>query len=214
MSRNPSSSWRGSGKGIDAFDHLFGDSPRNRDRGTRYPAGGPAPPARPAFSLPTATWPARRETFTKLYTSLTALNIHTAIRVRPQFNPECRVSKAYRNILQCRFAERKVICVEIWRWLLKLASKNYVSIASFLSSDNQDAQKRSNRASCSTGRHFHWGNGVIDAPGDQGGLPDRSNSSTSLPTPTRLRRIASRNCRQGGNSHRARHGRIAGQGPK
>lgn len=74
-----------------------------------------------------------RRTFTKLYTSLTALNIHTAIRVRPQFNPECRLSKAHRNILHCRLAERKVIFAEIWRWLLKLDSKNYISIAACLS---------------------------------------------------------------------------------
>lgn len=108
--------------------------PPGRDRGTCSPAGGLAPPARPASSLPTAYLACVAErTFTKLYTSLTALNIHTAIRVRPQFNPECRVSKAHRNILHCRFAERKVIFAEIWRWLLKLDSKNYISIAALLS---------------------------------------------------------------------------------
>jgi hypothetical protein len=64
----------------------------------------------------------RRRTFTKLYTSLTALNIRAAIRVRPQFNPECRVSKAHRNILCCRFAERKVILAEVSRWVFKFNS--------------------------------------------------------------------------------------------
>ncbi|TBA31258.1 efflux RND transporter permease subunit [Rhizobium ruizarguesonis] len=105
-----------------------------RDRGTCSLAGSLAPPARPASSLPTAYLARIAErTFTKLYTSLTALNVHAAIRVRSQFNPECRVSKAHRNILRCRFAERKIIFAEIWRWLLKLDSKNYISIAVFLS---------------------------------------------------------------------------------
>lgn len=62
----------------------------------------------------------RRRTFTKLYTSLTVLNTHAAIRIRPQFNPECRVSKAHRNILCCRFAERKVILAEVSPWAPKL----------------------------------------------------------------------------------------------
>ncbi|TAW03757.1 AcrB/AcrD/AcrF family protein [Rhizobium ruizarguesonis] len=97
-------------------------------------AGSLAPPARHTSSLPTAYLARIAErTFTKLYTSLTALNVHAAIRVRSQFNPECRVSKARRNILRCRFAERKIIFAEIWRWLLKLDSKNYISIAVFLS---------------------------------------------------------------------------------
>lgn len=64
---------------------------------------------------------------------LNRANIRTAIRVRPQLNPECRVSKAHRNILRCRLAERKTILAEIWRWLLKLNSKNYISISAFLS---------------------------------------------------------------------------------
>ena len=54
-------------------------------------------------------------TFTKLYTSLTALDIRTAITDRPQLNPEGRVSKAPRNILLGRFAEGKVILAAISR---------------------------------------------------------------------------------------------------
>ncbi|WP_049778330.1 hypothetical protein [Rhizobium leguminosarum] len=54
-------------------------------------------------------------TFTKLYTSLTALDIRTVIIARPQLNLECRVSKAHRNILLGRFAEGKVILAAISR---------------------------------------------------------------------------------------------------
>lgn len=107
--------------------------PPERDRGTCSPAGGLAPPARPASSPNSVLRCVTERTFTKLYTSLTALNTRTAIRVRPQLNPECRVSKAHRNILRCRLAERKIILAEIWRWLLKLNSKNYISISAFLS---------------------------------------------------------------------------------
>lgn len=115
--------------------NLFGQipSPGTRPRDV-FPRRRPrAACASCIFSADSVPRPHRRKTFTKLYTSLTALNIHTAIRVRPQFNPECRVSKAHRNILHCRFAERKVIFAEIWRWLLTLDSKNYISIAACLS---------------------------------------------------------------------------------
>ncbi|XUR32383.1 hypothetical protein ACQY74_000410 (plasmid) [Rhizobium leguminosarum bv. trifolii] len=42
MARNPSLSWRGSGKGIDAFDHLFGRiPPRNETAGRVTPQAAP-----------------------------------------------------------------------------------------------------------------------------------------------------------------------------
>jgi hypothetical protein len=119
----------------DLHGNLFGriPSPGTRPRDV-------FPRRRPRAACASCIFPANsvarcvtERTFTKLYTSLTALNIRTAIRVRPQLNPECRVSKAHRNILRCRLAERKTILAEIWRWLLKLNSKNYISISAFLS---------------------------------------------------------------------------------
>lgn len=126
--------------------------PPERDRGTCSPAGGLVPPARPAscggdspstyhsgcscprsfgcIELSASSAPrVRRRTFTKLYTSLTVLNIRAAIRVRPEFNPECRVSKAHRNILCRRVPERKVILAEVSPWVLKFNSDfNYFCI--------------------------------------------------------------------------------------